>query len=40
MIETLNERLARQIAETTGVEVRCGAARAVLPPDQRDQFRV
>ena len=40
MNETLNNRLARQIAEQTGVEVRCGNARAVLPPEQRDAFRV
>ncbi len=35
----LRARLARQVAETTGLEVQCGSARAVLPVDQRDQFK-
>ena len=40
MSQELQARLARQIAEQTGVEVRCGNTRAVLPTDQRDQFHV
>ena len=37
---TLAARLARQIAEQTGVEVRCGNAVAVLSHDERENFRV
>lgn len=33
-------RIARQIAENSGIEVRFGSAIAVLPVDQRDAFKV
>lgn len=34
------QRIARQIAESNGVFTTFGSARAVLPADQRDQFKV
>lgn len=38
MTPDLQRRLARQIAETTGVEVRCGSAVAVSTHEEREAF--
>jgi hypothetical protein len=35
----LQQRLAQQIASTSGVEVRCGAEQAVPSASEREQFR-